>query len=66
MIKWEKFGRDALRWRKKLDVSIRDAAKLCRVTHATLSRAERGMVISADNFLKIVSYALDKDPRSYL
>jgi transcriptional regulator with XRE-family HTH domain len=66
MIKWDKFGRDVLRQRDVANLSVRNMAKKCQVTHATLSRAERGLPISADSLLKISSYVLDKDPRLYL
>lgn len=63
---WERFGQDLLAWRTASQLSVRDAAKKVLITHATFSRAERGMIVSAENFCKILSYALDKHPRVYL
>lgn len=65
-IAWGKFGQDVLASRQAKGLSVRDMAKRAKVTHATFSRAERGLTVSAETFIILSSYMLDKDPRTYL
>jgi len=65
-VDWKHFGKDLLAHRQKQAESVRETAKRAKVTHATFSRAERGLVVSAETFLILSSYVLDKDPRTYL
>ena len=64
-INWKKFGKDINRKRADQGMSIRDLAKQLKMTPATLSRADRGLHVSAENFLDLASYFLDTDPRLY-
>lgn len=64
-INWRKFGKAINAKREAEGLSIRDLAKRMKMTPATLSRADRGLHVSAENFLILSSYFLDDDPRSY-
>ena len=65
-IKWKKFGSDILTKREAAGLSIRDLAKQYEISSATISRADRGLPVSAETFLVLASYFLDNDPRMYL
>ena len=65
-IKWKKFGADILAKREAAGSSVRDLAKQYKISHATISRADRGLPVSAESFLVLSSYFLDNDPRMYL
>ena len=65
-LKWRKFGRDIRDWREHEGHSVRDVAKIFKITPATISRADRGLPVSAQTFLILSSYYLDIDPRVYL
>lgn len=65
-IKWKKFGADIREKRKGAELSVRDLAKAYKISPATISRADRGLVVSAETFLILTSYFLDNDPRMYL
>lgn len=65
-VNWKRFGKDVLAKRVAARQSVREAAKEYCLTHATFSRAERGKVVSAETFLILSSYLLDKNPSVYL
>lgn len=65
-IKWKKFGADVLAKRVEGNLSVRGLAKQYKISHATISRADRGLPVSAESFLILSSYFLDNDPRMYL
>jgi transcriptional regulator with XRE-family HTH domain len=44
------------KWRHAEDLGLRDAAKLIGVTHATLSRIERGKPMGAATLVKLLAW----------
>jgi transcriptional regulator with XRE-family HTH domain len=65
-LKWKRFGRDIKIRRRAAGLSIRDVAKAVKITPATVSRADRGLPVSAETMLILSSYLLDTDPRVYI
>jgi hypothetical protein len=65
-IKWKEFGADVYEHRQACSLSVRDLGKKYDISHATVSRADRGLPVSAETFLILTSYFLDIDPRVYL
>lgn len=53
MSKTAQLGLVILGWRQDEGMNIRDAASMIGVTHATLSRLERGLPIDADNLIAV-------------
>lgn len=46
------------RWRRSLDIGVREAAKQIGVSHGTLSRVERGEKMEGETLVKILRWLL--------
>jgi transcriptional regulator with XRE-family HTH domain len=65
-LNWKRFGKDVKEYRRIAGLSVRGLAKAVKITPATISRADRGLPVSAETFLILASYTLDTDPRVYI